>query len=235
MARPRLEAHGAAASRADRGNNHDPAVTVQGTGRATKKGVDEQGRDQTTSKVAIKQQPPARDDVEPLRPLLQPVAPRLPLAVERHLDAPAPFLFEPLREGAGIGSVRPDQFQARESRRRSRLDHLSCAHCIVQTRGVDVSQEDQARGVHQNVALAPERLFARVEAPLGPACTRGPCRLRVDHGGGGLPIPPFLLAGVLAQPVVHALQRAVLAPAGQLRVDRRPRWDVAWEHAPGAA
>lgn len=76
------------------------------------------------------------------------------------------------------------------------------------------------------MALAPKRLLAGIKAAFwatGAGCSG--C-LRVDHSCDRIALPPFVLACVLAQPVVHGAQRAVLAPARQLGVHGRPRWKV---------
>jgi hypothetical protein len=93
----------------------------------------------------------------------------------RPLDAPAYLPLKPLRARAGAGSVRPDQFKAGQGRDRCCLDPRPSAHKSVQARGMYVSQEDQARGVDQDMALAPERFLARIVAPLRPAHTCYPC------------------------------------------------------------
>lgn len=93
----------------------------------------------------------------------------------RPLDAPAYLPLKPLRARAGAGSVRPDQFKAGQGRDRCCLDPRPSAHKSVQARGMYVSQEDQARGVDQDMALAPECFLARIVALLRPAHTCYPC------------------------------------------------------------
>jgi hypothetical protein len=50
---------------------------------------------------------------------------------------------QPLREGANIGAIGPDEFQPRQGRRR-RLDHLPGAKRAMHVGGMDMHQKDQA-------------------------------------------------------------------------------------------
>ncbi len=147
----------------------------------------------------------------------------------------AAFPLQPGCERAGIGALRPGQLQPGQGRHGRQLDHRPCAHRAVQAGGMDVRQEDQARHVHQDMALAPKRLLGCIATSIRAACTRCPCRLRVDHGSGRLPISAILLASMLTQPVVHSPQRTVLTPAGKLRADGRLRRKVTRPHAPRTA
>jgi hypothetical protein len=81
---------------------------------------------------------------------------------------------------------------------------------------MDMGEEDQAGGVHQQVAFAPEGLLAGVKPAFRGARAGGTRYLRVDHRCRGFTASSRLLACMLAQPVVQAFGRAIPAPAAQL-------------------
>ena len=82
------------------------------------------------------------------------------------LDAPAPSLGEPGREGARVGPVRPDEFQPRQSANRGRLNEALGTRAVEDVPRVDMREQNQPGRVHQDVALTAEGLLAWIEASL---------------------------------------------------------------------
>ena len=81
------------------------------------------GRRDRDSQAKVRYHPPARYDLKALEFLFQAVALEMTVAVLRHFDTPTPLGFESAREGAGIGTVGSDQFQAQEFARTGLADY----------------------------------------------------------------------------------------------------------------
>jgi len=90
----------------------------------------------------------------------------------------------------------------------------------MQAGSVNMRQQDQAGGVHQNVAFAAEGLLVGIKATLGTASAGGASCLSVDDGGRGLQVAALLLTGKFSKPVMQALESALSLPAQQLAVHR---------------
>ena len=68
----------------------------------------------------------------------------------RHLDTPTRLGFEPVREGAGVGAVGLDQFQARKLAGSGLADEGLGAEPVMQVGGVDMSEKDETVGIDEN-------------------------------------------------------------------------------------
>ena len=95
--------------------------------------------------------------------------------------------------GAGIGTVGEDVTQPGEGVADGR-EHRGGAVAILDVGGVDLSGNQQACGVGEDVAFAALDLLARVKAPWT-AAFRGLDRLAVDDAGRWAGLAPLGLAG----------------------------------------
>ena len=93
--------------------------------------------------------------------------PKVPVAVLRDFDTPPPLGLEPAREGAGVGAVGPDQFQAQILARTGLTDEDLGAEPIMQAGGLDMSEKDETGSIDQKVRLQPAVRFAASYRGLG--------------------------------------------------------------------
>nr|WP_236038949.1 hypothetical protein [Belnapia arida] len=105
----------------------------------------------------------------------------------------------------------------------------------MQIGGMDVSEEDQADRIDENVPLPAEDPLRGFVAARWPAATNGPHSLAVDDGGRWLGLLPLGFARESAQAVMRALQRAVEPSAAEVREHCLPRREGGRQHPPGAA
>lgn len=111
------------------------------------------------------------------------------------------------------------------------IRHLGEQHlrggAVADVRARDHHVQQQAEGVDHDVPLAPVDQLAAVEAAAVRADDGVSLdRLRVDHAGRRLRIPPHLLADPAAQPVVELTDQGMVAPAAEERINPVPRREV---------
>ena len=94
--------------------------------------------------------------------------------------------------------------------------------------------EQQAQGVHQNVALAPFDLLARIVTPRS-AVIGGTYRLAIEDGGGGLRTLAHLAADNPAQHLVNEFPQPLSAPSAEAAIDGLPRAKFSGQEPPSAA
>ncbi len=69
------------------------------------------------------------------------------VSVLRHLDTPSPLALQPAREGAGVGAIGPDQFQARKLAGTGLADEGLGAEPVMQVGGMDMGEKDETGGI----------------------------------------------------------------------------------------
>src|ERR1700733_11093789 len=99
---------------------------------------------------------------------------------------------------------------------------------------MDLAGQQEALGIGDDMALAAFDALAGID-PTRAATFGGRSTLAVDDGGRRGNVAPQHLAGTRHQPGVEPTPGAVVAPAVEIALHRRTRWEVGRQGAPLAA
>src|SRR5215813_13097669 len=94
--------------------------------------------------------------------------------------------------------------------------------------------QEQAQGIHEQMAFASIDLLATIVAVRARALSR-PDRLTSNAGRAGGRLPPCTLAHLLPQGRVEPLPGAIKTPFSEIVIPRRPGWKLTRQEAPLAA
>jgi len=132
--------------------------------------------------------------------------------------------FDPLPQRAEVTAVGPDDLQAPKSPH-PRLDQCLGSVPILHGGAGDHEVQDQAQGIHRQMALAAFALFARVVASF-PGLIGRLDRLAVNNSRRWGDRPPLALAQPVTQNLVNEGPGPVLAPSAEVALHGLPRREV---------
>jgi len=145
-------------------------------------------------------------------------------------------LFQPGVQGMiVILVVAEDGLQSRDVLRIDLSQQLRSRRSVVGSRAGDDHRDQQAERIDQQMSLAPLDFLAPVVAALRAADLGGLRRLAVDARGAGRRFATGFDADSRSQRVHHRLPHAIVAPLGEVVVDRALRQQVVRQHVPLAA
>jgi hypothetical protein len=142
------------------------------------------------------------------------------------LDGAAPFFHGPLEQSTRIAAVGPDALDAPAvAPPKDQCQQLSGSIPILNMGWQQHDGDNQSKGVHQVVPLAPVDFLAGVVTPLV-AGLGALDALAVDDAGADVEFAPGGLTQMLAQVVVNLLPQTVLFPEPEVVIDRAPGREV---------
>lgn len=148
-----------------------------------------------------------------LQLLLEPVAPELAAGVVRHFEMPSSFGLQLSGERTSISGISPYQLELRQLVLSGRAQEHPSTRPIGQVGSMHADEPDEARHVHQQVALAAIGMYGPIAAThwLTHAVRAG-C-LTVEDGGG---------PNSTTEPLVRIAECSADPPAPEQRVDGPP-------------
>ena len=157
-----------------------------------------------------------------------------PFGARRHFDSPIrSILLEPGRElMVVVLAVPEDRLQPRKPLGRDLREQLRSGRAIVEARSRDQHRDQQTERIGQQMPLPSLDFLAAVVAPLFPADLGRLHRLAVDAGRAGGRFAASCDADLRPQRVDQLLPRAVVAPLGEVVVDRALGEQVVRQHVP---
>jgi len=140
--------------------------------------------------------------------------------------------FDPLNQRAEVTAVGPNDLQATKKAHQSLEERLGCVPVLHGSAG-DHQRQNQAQGVHRQVALAAFDLFARVVAAF-PGLIGRLDRLAVNNSCRRGDRPALALAQPVSQGVVDEGPGPILAPSAEVAINGLPGREVSGQKPPGA-
>lgn len=141
---------------------------------------------------------------------------------------------DPFEQGTQTATVCPDDLQSGKEQVEVG-EKLDGAIPVLDGGGSHADAQNHAKGVHQQVSLAPAYLLAGVVANGFAALFGALDALAVENGRGWGGFSTFPNTDLLPQAMVELLPQATLAPGRKVIEHRGLGWKVLGQHAPLAA
>lgn len=107
----------------------------------------------------------------------------------------------------------------------------ACSIAILNIGGGDADQNEQAEGIHQQMALATPELFGGI-VPSGTSLAGGFDALAVDNGGRGVDRPAIFDSDDGMEHEIELFEKAEFRPAAEGMIGRAPRSEIGGQQPP---